>query len=795
MLKKIFILIAVISVLISCGESSDKPENNLPQTAVSTRLFSLNDITLLDGPFKTACELNETTLMKYEVDKLLAPFLKEAGLTPKASSYTNWAGLDGHIGGHYLSALSMSYAVTGNPIVKNRIDYILNELKACQDKHGNGYVGAVPNGKVLWDKIKTGSVGDNNDHIYIRYSDGNNFWVPLYNLHKTYAGLRDAWLYAHNTQAKDMFIALCDWWLGVIENLNEDTMEKLLAVEFGGMNEVYADAYEITRDIKYLNAAKRLSHKWLLDSMSNQIDNLNGQHANTQIPKVVGYSKVARLGRDDKFTKASDFFWDRVVNYRSVAFGGNSRNERFRDPLENYLYLEWVQGPETCNTYNMLKLTENLFTIKAQAKHADYYERALYNHILSSQNPQTGGYVYFTPLRPEHYRVYSTMESMWCCVGTGMENHTKYGSFIYSNTNDALYVNLFIASELNWAAKRAVITQTTNFPDADTSSIKVTVDSPTQFKMRIRYPWWIGKGGMQVNFGGKNYAANAKPDSYIEINRTWNNGDTVELVMPMDIYVEHIDNVDSVLAVMRGPILLCMDMGAAGVNVISNEQEANGAQIAVGNTPVIIGEPEEILEKLKAMQEQNNGTFLVPDLSSKGDVVLKPFFRLHENRYMMYWMYMTEEEYAQLRQDDPSSELHNRTVDRVMPGEQQSEADHNLQVSGYASTGMMNGEYYRMTRQGGSFQYTMQTNGETNLKLMVRYWGNEVGARTFDIFIDSTKLVTENTSGKWNADEFKNAEYTIPDNLIQGKTQINVRFVTDSSNFTGGIYGIRLLRN
>jgi len=794
--KKFLVLAGVIMVLMACGETNTD-KNETPLVTSAPRLFSLNDVTLLNGPFKTACELNQETLLKYDVDRLLAPFLKEAGLTPKGSSYSNWnngttgGSLDGHVGGHYLSALAMTWSVTQDSRIKQKLDYMIEELRQCQNKNGNGYVGGVLQGMALWERIKNGDL-----------STLGSYWVPWYNLHKIYAGLRDAWIYAQNDQAKEMFLSLCDWGLTIIEKLTDEKMEEMLNTEFGGMNEVYADAYEITRDIKYLNAAKRFSHKWLLDSMANQIDNLNGSHANTQVPKVVGYSRVALLDKDDQFKKASDYFWDRVVNFRSVAFGGNSRNERFRDSLENYLYLEWVQGPETCNTYNMLKLTENLFMAKPQAKHADYYERALYNHILSTQNPQTGGYVYFTPLRPEHYRVYSTSDlDMWCCVGTGMENHAKYGAFIYANAGNALYVNLFVSSELNWGTKGAIITQTTNFPDEETSSIKVTVDSPTRFAMRIRYPWWVGQGGMQVNIGGKNYAAKAKPDSYIEIDRTWKNGDTVEIIMPMDIYVEHIENVNGVLAIMRGPILLCAETETeSGLRIHGDGsrmgQEANGKQISLNNSPVIIGEPEEILEKLKAMQEQNDGTFKVPGLSSDGDVVLKPFFRLHDSRYMMYWMYMTEEEYTILSQGgDPSAELHNRTVDRVMPAEQQSEAEHNLQTSGYASTGMMNGEYYRMTREAaGWFQYRMSTEGRTDLTLLVRYWGNEVGARTFDINIDGTKLVTENTSGKWKKDEFVNVEYAIPANLLTGKTTITVRFVTSGSNYTGGIYGIRLLK-
>ncbi|MDR2953392.1 MAG: glycoside hydrolase family 127 protein [Treponema sp.] len=784
--------------MASCSSPNDtnKPEPQLPvlpQLPENVQMFPLSSVTLLDGPFKTAFELNIETLMKYETDRLLAPFLKEAGLTPKGQLYSNWSGLDGHVTGHYLSALAITWAASENDQVWERMTYMLDELQLCQDKNGDGYLGGVPNGADLWNRIKRGDL-----------STLGNYWVPWYNIHKIFAGLRDTWTYCGNEQGRDMFLQLCDWGLGIIENLDDEKMEKMLDTEFGGMNEVYIDAYEMTGDTKYLDAAKRFSHKFLLDSMASKIDNLNGQHANTQVPKVVGYAKVAKYTNDSYYTTAADFFWDRVVNYRSVAFGGNSRNERFRDPLENYLYMEWVQGPETCNTYNMLKLTETLFRIKPQAKYADYYERALYNHILSSQNPQTGGYVYFTPLRPEHYRIYSTANvDMWCCVGTGMENHGKYGEFIYArdNDNNDLYVNLFAASKLSWDSKGVTLTQTTAFPDEESSKLTVNVKSPARLRIKIRRPWWIGSTGMKVQVNGeeKNYASDSKADTYIEIDRVWNDGDRVDIKLPMDIYVEGIANVSGVMAIMRGPILLSAKVDTeSGLRMYGDGSrmghEANGLQIATDKAPVIIGEPDEILAKLKDMEATDDG-FVVPGLSSEGDVVLKPFFRLHDSRYIMYWVAMTEEEYEQLQShEDKETELANRTVDRVMPGEQQSEAGHNLRTSGYVGTGVLNGEYYRSTREGGWFQYDMDTQGEQNLTLMVRYWGNEIESRTFDILIGGTKLATENTSGKWKVDEFKNVEYPIPAAMLQGKSTITVRFQTSGSNQTGGVYHIRLLK-
>ena len=422
--------------------------------------FNLSDVKLLDGPFKHARDLNIETLLKYNVDRLLAPYLKEAGLKPKDSSYTNWAGLDGHIGGHYLTAMAINTA-TGNAECKKRMLYMIAELKTCQDANaknnkswGIGYVGGVPNSAAVWTSVKDGD--------FKAFHAG---WVPWYNVHKMYAGLRDAWIYAGSKQAKNMFLHFCDWAINITSNLTDAQMQSMLDTEQGGMNEVLADAYAISGDKKYLIAAKRFSHHMLLDPMSEGIDNLDNKHANTQVPKAIGFARIGELSGDKKYADAGSFFWQTVTTNRTLAFGGNSRREFFPSAASCIDFINDVEGPESCNSNNMLKLTEDLFRKNPSAKYADYYERTIYNHILSTQNPETGGYVYFTPVRPRSYRVYSAPnEAMWCCVGTGMENHGKYNEFIYTHSRDSLFVNLFIASELNWKEKGIQLTQQTQFP-------------------------------------------------------------------------------------------------------------------------------------------------------------------------------------------------------------------------------------------------------------------------------------------------------------------------------------------
>ena len=376
------------------------------QTQQEVSYFPLQDVKLLESPFLQAQQTDLHYIMAMEPDRLLAPFLREAGLTPKAPSYTNWenTGLDGHIGGHYISALSMMYAATGDTAIYRRLNYMLNELHRAQQAVGTGFIGGTPGSLQLWKEIKAGNIRAGG-------FDLNGKWVPLYNIHKTYAGLRDAYLYAGNDLARQMLVALTDWMIDITAGLTDQQMQDMLRSEHGGLNETFADVAEITGDKKYLELARRFSHKVILDPLVKDEDRLTGMHANTQIPKVIGYKRIADLAQDQNWDHAARFFWNTVVNHRSVCIGGNSVREHFH-PADNFTsMLNDVQGPETCNTYNMLRLTKMLYQTSPDIRFADYYERALYNHILASQQPTKGGFVYFTPMRPGHYRVYSQPET------------------------------------------------------------------------------------------------------------------------------------------------------------------------------------------------------------------------------------------------------------------------------------------------------------------------------------------------------------------------------------------------
>ena len=791
MKMKPFFPALLASLLLAGCNSGEKIERN-------PEIFPLSSVRLLDGPFKHACDLNIDVLLQYDVDRLLAPFFKEAGLEPKGESFRNWIDLDGHIGGHYLSAMALHYAATGNETCKERMEYMLAELKKCQDAHGNGYLGGQPG--VL-------------DKVYNRIKEGNgkaaaDAWAPWYNLHKMYAGLRDAWIYGRNETAKQMFLDLCDWGLGIISPLDDEQMELMLDTEFGGMNEVYADAYQISGDVKYLEAAKRFSHRMLFDNMAKGIDNLDNKHANTQVPKAVGYQRVAELSGDTAFTKAATFFWETVVDNRSLAFGGNSRREHFPTAGACREYTSERQGPESCNTYNMLRLTEGLFRMDPQAKYADYYERAMYNHILSTQHPEHGGYVYFTSARPRHYRVYSAPnQAMWCCVGTGMENHGKYGEFIYSHTDNDLFVNLFVASELDWKEKGLKLRQETSFPNEEKTTLTLTLEQSDKFTLLLRYPVWAKELAVKIN--GSNQRIKAEPSSYVEITREWENGDEVEISFPMKTTIEEMPNVPDYLAIMRGPILLGTNAGNQDLHgLVGNDGRwahiAWGALLPVTQAPHIVGERNEILAKLENLQPVAGKPlhFTCPGLFqfAEKEVVLEPFYGIHDARYIIYWPSMTQEEYATEKEERERIEkermiLDQRTVDQVNPGEQQPETDHLMQME-KSGNNYFREESFREASDGGFFSYDLLTGNETDLLLRVRYWGDEGGKREFDILVDNRLLLTENIVGKWKKKEFVETEYPIPASMLKGKKSIRVRFQAKKgkNNRAGAVYHIRLMR-
>ena len=763
--------------------------------------FPLSDVTLLDGPLKKARDLNIKTLLQYDVDRLLAPFLKEAGLTPKKPSFPNWDGLDGHVGGHYLTAMAIN-AATGSEECRKLMEYMISELQACADANaknhpewGKGYVGGVPGSDRIWSNYKKGNFGP----YY-------GAWVPYYNIHKMYAGLRDAWVYAGNEQAKKLFLGFCDWAIDLTAGLTDAQVEQTLHTEHGGMNEVLADAYAITGDKKYLDVAKRFSHKRLLLPLSQRQDCLDNMHANTQVPKVVGFERISELSGDEAYHTASAYFWDIVTGERTLAFGGNSRREHFPSKEACKDFVSDIDGPETCNTNNMLKLSEELHRRNPEARYADFYELATFNHILSSQHPEHGGYVYFTSARPRHYRNYSAPnEAMWCCVGTGMENHGKYGQFVYTKKADNLFVNLFVSSELNWKEKGVVLRQETNFPYSETSRLTIA-QGKGQFTLQVRYPSWVKPEQFEVKVNGKPVSIVTGPSSYVAIDRQWKKGDVVEMTFPMHNSIKYLPNLPQYIALMHGPVMLAMKTGTEDLaHLIADDsrfgQLAVGKKLPVDQAPILINNNlEDIANQLQPVAGKPLHFTLSTRMENEIRHELMPFFELHDARYMMYWLALSEDNYKGYldnlaKQEQERQALEDRTVDKVQPGEQQPESDHFMETDN-SFVGNSNDVFYRDANDGHYFSYLLQTGGQTDLSLRLKYWGvGEWKSHEFDILIDDALVTSVNNTGKYRISEFKYETYPIPAEMLKGKKQVRVKFVAKPHKQIGEIYEVRLVKN
>lgn len=766
--------------------------------------FPLGDITLLDGPLKHARDLNVQVLLKYDCDRMLAPYRKEAGLQPRKPSYPNWDGLDGHVGGHYLSALAIN-AATGNEECRKRMEYMISELQLVLDANNqrpeawcHNYIGGVPNSAKMWTAFSKGDFGP-----YF------GTWAPFYNIHKMYAGLRDAWLYCGNEQAKNLFLKFCDWAVDITRDLNDEQMEKMLGNEHGGMNEVLADAYAITGEQKYLDCARRFSHRMLLVPLENGKDCLDNMHANTQIPKVIGYQRIAELAHDVQYHNASEYFWEIVTRQRSLALGGNSRREHFPTKENCIDYINDIDGPESCNTYNMLKLTEDLNRVKPNGMYGDFYETAMFNHILSAQHPQHGGYVYFTSARPRHYRNYSAPnEAMWCCVGTGMEDHGKYGQFVWTHDkgvkaeDDALYVNLFVASELNWKDRKMVIRQQTAFPYAETSVVEVAKGKGT-FILKVRKPSWCENFTVKgVGFDAASYEENG----FVCMKRKWKKGDQVKISMPMHAYIKPMINVPQYVAIMYGPILLGMKTGTEDMrSLIADDsrfgQYAGGKKLPLNKAPILLPKHlNDIAKDLKPISGKPLHFKLGTRMENAIEGELQPFFEIHDSRYMMYWLALGENEYRNYMQklaaeERESQELEARTVDKVSPGEQQPETDHRMETDD-SNKGNTEGIFFRDAKDGHYFSYLMQTKGETNLSLQLKFWGqDEWRTSEFDIYVNDKLLCSVNNSHRWRTTQFKIVDYAIPSEFVKGKKEIRVKFVAHKGKQVGQIYGVRLVKH
>lgn len=759
-------------------------------------LFALNDVRLLPGPFLRAQETDRAYLLKLNPDSLLAGMRLSAGLKPKAAHYGGWdEGGSGTVG-HYLSACAQMAQATGDPVLRKRVGYIVSEMAAIQRANADGGLYPSPWDKGWFSKLAQGQVQTLNT-------------TPWYTTHKTLAGVRDAWLLCGNAQAREVLTRLGDWAIQVTSKLSDAQWQEMLGPpgtmgEFGGPHEVLADIYAVTGERKYLALAERFRHDVIFGPLARgDASILNGQHANTEIPKFVGYERIYELTGEPAWHTAALNFWNDVTSERTWANGGNSQWEHFFAPTEFGSKVNEICGPETCNTYNMLKLTQELYTVQPAARYMDYYERALYNHILPSQAPG-GGFVYYTPMRPGHYRVYSRpFDAFWCCVGTGMENHGKYGRMIYAHANDRLYVNLYIPSVLTWKERGLTLRQDTTFPQAPKTRLTVTVTQPKKLTLSLRCPAWETPGAMTVRVNGAPVKAAARPGSFLDVTRVWKSGDRVDVALPMRVTTEPLPGRPDYTAFFYGPVLLAGPLGTEGLTrddfygggPFTSPGQLAQKTVPLTHVPALIGDSAQAAARVVRAPGAAL-SFRTQGLGRPGDVSLVPFYDLHFQRYAVYWPFKSTAAYAQEQrrragEERDAATLEARTVDRVLVGEAASETAHTL-ASDQSAIGNAGVPFTHWRDARGWFSYKMRSLPDAAVSVRCTYFGGDAG-RTFDIRVDGRVIATQALTGI-RPDEFLSVTYPLPLELTRGKAQITVRFEAKPGSLAGGILDCRTVR-
>lgn len=751
----------------------------------------MDKVFLLNGIFEVSRKKGKEYLLDLDADRLLAPCYEAAGRTPKKPRYGGWESkaISGHSLGHFLSALSSMYLEDNDYVLKQKIDYIVSELGYLQSLDEDGYVSGFP--RTCFDKVFSGEFTSS------RFELGGS-WVPWYSIHKIYAGLIDAYNLTNNNQALEVVTKLADWAVKGTNKLNDEQFEKMIYCEHGGMCESMADLYKITKNEAYLKLAIRFIDKEIMNPIFDLKDELEGKHANTQIPKVIGAAKLYEILSDERYKKASEFFWKTVTKNRSYVIGGNSRDEHFEKAGTENL---GVTTAETCNTYNMLKLTEHLYSWNHDKNYIDYYERALYNHILASQDPDTGMKTYFVSTKPGHFKVYCSKEnSFWCCTGTGMENPGRYTREIYYRDNDELYVNLFIGSKIVIDEKDMEISQETNFPESNETVLTFDKSDNEYMDLKIRVPYWIAEDMVVYVNDNEKYTDNE--NGYISIKRKWNKGDIVKISLPMDIHIYKAKDDSNKIVFMYGPIVLAGALGREcfpDTDILEDHLKLNlYPDISV---PVLAADD---IEKYIKKADKQKLIFEINGICEPGhrNIRLIPFYNLHHQRYTIYWRKMTNEEYKNndLSSRDYSERLNEISIDLVNPHEQQSEIEHKIQSfnskSDYDSEC---GKGWRECSSNGYFSYQMKIDSSRDMYLCMTYWGSDKEAildekrymRKFNIYVDDNLIASEvlNENKPYMLyDKF----YQIPEDLTKGKSKISIKISSNEQEIGGRVFGVRI---
>lgn len=617
---RIALLVAAL-LLLWTAASAQEPLERL-RIKLKARPFHLKHVKLLDGPFRDAMQRTCKYLHDLDSDRLLHTWRLNADLPSKARPLGGWerpgCQVRGHTLGHYLSACAMMYASTGDEKLKAKADAIVAELAKCQKALGDsGYLSAFP------------------ESFIVRAEKCQRVWAPFYTLHKVFAGLQDMYVHCGNEQALKVVEKMAAWLKGRLEKIDQAQMDRMLnRTEQGGMNETLANLYALTGNKDYLSMARRFDQKRYVEPLARGEDRLRGEHVNSFIPNIIGTARRYEMTGSERDRRIAEFFWNQVTGARAYCTGGTSNHEHWRSEPHKLADQLGDHTQETCCTYNMLKLTRHLFCWQPQARYADYYERALWNSILSTQNPESGMMMYFVPLAPGRWKMFNLPNNaFWCCTGTGMENHAKYGDSIYFHDDSGLFVNQFIASEVNWKEKGVKVRQETTFPDEAATTLIVKTHKPVEFSMRLRVPYWAEGATIKVN--GEKYGAAAKPSTYAALKRTWKNGDRVEMALPMTLRPHPMPDDKMLVAFMYGPFVLAGKLGGEGLTRENTHTGVNWYKFRNPATvPALIGDaaaPGGWIEPVKGKPLTFRTT------GQDRNFTLVPYHRLFGERYVVYW--------------------------------------------------------------------------------------------------------------------------------------------------------------
>jgi DUF1680 family protein len=784
-------------------QTGDLDPGTLPMKAYS---FDLADVKILPGPFHDNMIRDLNYLLAYDCNRLLASFQKVSRLPTKAPTLGGWdaGGQGGTICGHYLSACSMMYAHTRDHRLLEKIDYLLPRLAECQKANGKidprfaGYVAGLPGSIKAFGDALEGKINVGNPHALFTFSL-NGMWSPWYSIHKILAGLRDTWLHTGRAQAKEILIGLADWSLQYPAKLSETQMQTMLISEQGGMNEVLADVYCITGDRQYLKGAEAFNEHSQLTPLMHRKDILTGCHSNQYIPRVIGIAREYELTGKDQYRAGAEFFWENVARHRTFVFGGNSNREYFFQLGDAWQNLS-VGSAETCCTYNILKLTEHYFSWNATMEAADFFERGLVNHILGSQDPATGMMTYYMSMRPGHFKTFNTpWDSCWCCMSTGMENHAKYSRGVYYHKDDTLWINVYLASELDWKGRGMKVRQTTRFPDEGRVRIEVTCEQPIAAHIKLRHPYW-STPAMDITLNGK--ALNpGSPNSYLDINRTWQTGDVLEIELKMPLRIERMAHHPSTFAIFSGPRVLAATLGNA--LMLPPVPYANGNQYEWASVPdpevvpqLVVGDrPVEEWVKPDAFEPL---VWHTQGVGRPHDVKLVPFYKVAHERYAVYFNPVTQAQWLRERQAAAERKKMDRmvkdhTVDRFIVGNAASMTAHHLRDEVNVDQGSAPEGRWIDAHDGGGFTFNLKVVPDTPMALACTWWGSDSGGRKFHILVDGHVIATQ-VLNNIDPGQLKTVLYDIPRHLTQGKKQISVRLQAEPGMFAGGMFDCRAVK-